>query len=62
MNGNKLTPRLAENLGEIYDLVFELYNKLEDIRPAGGFSSYIDESKYCKCCGQNKKEETNDSQ
>lgn len=51
MNDIKLSPDFAKKLSSIYSLIHEVFNQLEDIRPGGGFASYIDEIKYCKCCG-----------
>lgn len=47
-----LTPEEAERLDMIWTLLYELRNKLEDLRPSGGFTESIDKKKYCKECGK----------
>ena len=51
---DKLTPQTAGKLSEIWNLAHTLYDKLEDLRPGGGFKERIDTDRWCMECGMTK--------
>ena len=51
----ELSPKEVQNLTDVWRHLREAFDLLEDLRPAGGFSTYIDPD-YCPTCKQRKKE------
>ena len=51
----ELSPKEVQHLTDIWRHLREAFDLLEDLRPAGGFSTYIDPD-YCPTCKQRKKE------
>lgn len=47
----KLSFNEAQKLMNICDALQEASDALEDIRPGGGFTEYVDEEKECNRCG-----------
>ena len=51
----ELSPKEVQHLTDIWNLIRQAAELLEGLRPAGGFSAYIDPA-YCPTCKQRKKD------